>query len=92
MLSPMRSLLVACLVLSACDGDPAHPRLKPFPTTFLWGTATAPYQVEGGLHDSDWYQWESTTANEPMQHADDGPESFEVEAAFLKRYLERAEA
>jgi dienelactone hydrolase len=28
----------------------------------------------------------------PGHHADDGPESFEVEAAFLKRYLERAEA
>jgi dienelactone hydrolase len=28
----------------------------------------------------------------PGQHADDGPEAFEVEAAFLKRHLERAEA
>jgi len=28
----------------------------------------------------------------PGQHADNGPEAFEVEAAFLKRYLERAEA
>lgn len=27
----------------------------------------------------------------PGQHADNGPESFEVEAAFLKRYLERTE-
>jgi hypothetical protein len=28
----------------------------------------------------------------PGQHADNGPEAFEVEAAFLQRYLERAEA
>jgi dienelactone hydrolase len=28
----------------------------------------------------------------PGQHADNGPEAFEVEAAFLKRYLERTEA
>jgi dienelactone hydrolase len=28
----------------------------------------------------------------PGQHADNGPESFEVQAAFLKRYLERTEA
>jgi dienelactone hydrolase len=28
----------------------------------------------------------------PGQHADNGPEAFEVAAAFLKRYLERAEA
>ena len=28
----------------------------------------------------------------PGQHADNGPEAFEVQAAFLKRYLERTEA
>jgi dienelactone hydrolase len=28
----------------------------------------------------------------PGQHADNGPESFDVQAAFLKRYLERTEA
>jgi dienelactone hydrolase len=28
----------------------------------------------------------------PGQHADNGPDSFEVQAAFLKRYLERTEA
>jgi hypothetical protein len=28
----------------------------------------------------------------PGQHSDDGPEAFEVQAALLKRYLERAEA
>jgi dienelactone hydrolase len=28
----------------------------------------------------------------PGQHADNGPESFEVEAAFLKRYLDRTHA
>jgi len=28
----------------------------------------------------------------PGQRVDNGPEAFEVEAAFLKRYLERGEA
>ena len=28
----------------------------------------------------------------PGQHADNGPEAFEVAAAFLKRYLEHTEA
>ena len=28
---------------------PAHSRV--FPTSFLWGTATASYQIEGGAHE-----------------------------------------
>lgn len=31
-----------------------------FPKDFLWGTATAAYQVEGGLIHSDWWAWEQT--------------------------------
>jgi beta-glucosidase len=29
-----------------------------FPPSFLWGTATAAHQVEGGNTDSDWWDWE----------------------------------
>ena len=29
-----------------------------FPETFLWGTATAAHQVEGGNHANDWWAWE----------------------------------
>jgi beta-glucosidase len=29
-----------------------------FPSSFLWGTATAGHQVEGGDELSDWYTWE----------------------------------
>jgi len=29
-----------------------------FPPDFLWGTATAAYQVEGGNTNSDWWAWE----------------------------------
>ena len=29
-----------------------------FPDGFLWGTATAAHQVEGGNHGSDWWAWE----------------------------------
>ena len=25
---------------------------------FLWGTATASYQVEGGIQNNDWWEWE----------------------------------
>ncbi len=31
-----------------------------FPKDFLWGTATAAYQVEGNLTNTDWWQWEQT--------------------------------
>lgn len=30
-----------------------------FPEDFLWGTATAAHQVEGGNHANDWWAWES---------------------------------
>jgi beta-glucosidase len=29
-----------------------------FPAGFLWGTATAAHQVEGGNHLNDWWDWE----------------------------------
>jgi beta-glucosidase len=29
-----------------------------FPESFLWGTATAAHQVEGGNHANDWWAWE----------------------------------
>jgi beta-glucosidase len=29
-----------------------------FPEHFLWGTATAAHQVEGGNHANDWWAWE----------------------------------
>jgi len=31
-----------------------------FPKTFLWGTATAGYQVEGGNQNTNWTAWENT--------------------------------
>jgi len=30
-----------------------------FPADFLWGTATAAHQVEGGNHANDWWAWEA---------------------------------
>ena len=29
-----------------------------FPKDFLWGAASAAYQVEGGNANSDWWYWE----------------------------------
>ena len=32
-----------------------------FPTNFLWGTATAAHQVEGGCTNNNWSNWEKLT-------------------------------
>ena len=48
-----------------------------FPPGFLWGSATAPYQVEGGLHHTDWNAWENMAGRIAHgDHADDGPRSY----------------
>src|SRR6476661_8571338 len=31
---------------------------KSFPRGFLWGTSSAAYQVEGGINNADWSEWE----------------------------------
>src|SRR5690349_15569602 len=55
-------LAVACGDSGGGGGADAAPPLPDpigaFPADFLWGTAIAPYQVEGDLHATDWYQWE----------------------------------
>ncbi len=35
-----------------------------FPKDFLWGAATAAYQVEGGNDRSDWWRWEKEAGKE----------------------------
>jgi len=45
-----------------------------FPEGFLWGTATAAHQVEGGNSNSDWWEWElrpGTPCREPSGTAID---------------------
>jgi beta-glucosidase len=67
------------------DGPAAPPPIGQFPDHFLWGSAIAPYQVEGGLHETDWYQWEQSCENCSGQSADDGPD-------FLTHYEEDLDA
>jgi beta-glucosidase len=39
-----------------------------FPESFLWGTATASHQVEGGNHGNDWWEWEQVPGH--IKHGD----------------------
>jgi beta-glucosidase/6-phospho-beta-glucosidase/beta-galactosidase len=72
--------LTAALAIALGCGDNDDPVDLPppvgeFPDDFLWGTAIAPYQVEGGLHDTDWYRWESLCGSGCSgDSADDGPD------------------
>ena len=48
--------------------------MRDFPDGFLWGTATAAHQVEGGNWNSDWWAWEhapDTPCEEPSGDAVD---------------------
>ncbi len=55
-----------------------------FPEGFLWGTATAPHQVEGGNEASDWYLWEQMDGKVAGGgRSDDGPNHWDKYADDL---------
>lgn len=63
-------------VLATIEPFDPSPR-GPFPAGFLWGSATAPYQIEGGLDRTDWAQWERMPGRILNgDRANDGPRSF----------------
>jgi beta-glucosidase len=87
MTSALASLGTAGLVAVVACGDNGDRTAGPdaaalpapvgaFPDGFLWGTAIAPYQVEGDLHDTDWYRWETLCDSCSGASADDGPDFF----------------
>lgn len=61
-----------------------------FPPNFLWGVATAAYQVEGGNHGSDWSAWESDPKHshllsDPVGLACDHYARFEDDIALIAK-------
>lgn len=64
--------------------DATPPWLEPYtpaprarvPEHFLWGSATAPYQIEGMLEHTDWGEWERMGRIVGGARASDGPQSL----------------
>lgn len=52
------ALACAAVSAAACSGRKSHYEPIPFPAGFLWGSANASYQVEGGNTNDDWWAWE----------------------------------
>jgi beta-glucosidase len=47
-----------------------------FPDGFLWGTATAAHQVEGGNWNNDWWEWEHTPGSGCVEPSGDACDHF----------------
>jgi len=56
-----------------------------FPEGFIWGTATAAHQVEGGNWNNDWWEWEHTSerVREPSGDACDQYNRYEEDLDLL---------
>jgi len=49
---------------------------RAFPEGFLWGTATAAHQVEGGNWNNDWWAWEHNPASPCVEPSGDTCDHF----------------
>jgi beta-glucosidase len=59
-----------------------------FPRGFLWGTATAAHQVEGGNTNNNWYRWEQTEGK--IIHGDQSGRACDWWGGRWKEDLDRA--
>jgi beta-glucosidase len=51
---------------------PAVTGERDFPADFLWGSATAAHQVEGGNVNNDWWEWEHRPGTPAVESSGDG--------------------
>jgi beta-glucosidase len=50
--------------------------MSQFPDGFLWGTATAAHQIEGGNVNNDWWEWEHRSDSGCVEPSGDACDSF----------------
>ncbi len=55
--------------------DVQHGRIA-FPDGFVWGTATAAHQVEGGNWNNDWWRWEHRPETNCVEPSGDGIDHY----------------
>ncbi|HKH06922.1 MAG TPA: family 1 glycosylhydrolase, partial [Acidimicrobiales bacterium] len=48
-----------------------------FPDGFVWGTATAAHQIEGGNWNNDWWAWEHAPASRCAEPSGDACDSWD---------------
>jgi beta-glucosidase len=60
--------------MPAPDGVDQAPII--FPTDFLWGTATAAHQIEGGNTNNDWWDWEHNPESGCVESSGDACDSW----------------
>lgn len=71
------------IAVSAAETLAATRELPPLPDSFVFGVATAAYQIEAGNGASDWAEWERLGKVKNGDRADDGPRSDELFQADL---------
>ena len=54
--------------------DKKREKIK-LPDSFIWGTATASHQVEGGCTNNNWFKWESCKDKGGKPRIKDGQEA-----------------
>lgn len=97
----MRAVALAaavCAALVACSSDeaaPAGPSDVTFPAGFLWGSASAGFQVEKGLGNTDWGIWVATpgkikSGESPDVGGADALAHVDEDVAILKATGQRA--
>ena len=62
--------------------------LREFPPGFLWGTATAAHQIEGGNTNSDWWAFEHDPTSGATDSSGDACNSYELWPRDLEMVLE----
>ncbi|CAN5534114.1 family 1 glycosylhydrolase [soil metagenome] len=55
---------------------PEHPPGRSFPDGFLWATATAAHQIEGGNVGNDWWDWEHRPGSGTAEPSGDACDSW----------------
>jgi beta-glucosidase len=85
-----RAVLVLTIALAACSSDDASTNEEvTFPKEFLWGSASAAFQVEKGLSNTDWGIWVDTpgkikNGDHPERGNPDALANVDADVALLK--------